>query len=568
VVTDEEIAVNAPDGTQILLSVNSAPVLDSTGATVAAVATFQDITQRKRGERELSQVEERFRLLLDSAKDFAIFYVDPGGRVMTWNAGAQRMLGWSEQEILGQPGAILFTPEDRAQLAPENELREASETGRATDERWHLRKDGSRFWASGVMARVEGAAGALDGFVKIMRDETARKLDQEKLISATAAAERAQAEAIDASHAKDDFISIVSHELRTPLNTIRLWTRMLRNERLSGKDREDGIQMIERAAAAQQQVIDDLFDVSRINSGKLRLGMRETRLADAIRGAVDAVEPVATARGIRLVSEISPDIGVVRADPGRIQQVVWNLLSNAVKFTPTGGSVTVATRRISSVVRIEVTDTGIGIREEFVSRVFERFRQAEVGTTRKHGGLGLGLSIAKQLVELHGGTISVESEGHGKGATFIVELPLAPYGSPADTGEHVALTADSNLAGVDVLIVEDEDNTRTAMHRLLSDCQATVRAVDSVSAARDAIATRRPRVLVSDIGLPGEDGYALIRHLRSLEGAEKILAVAVTAFARQEDRNRVLEAGFDEHVAKPIDPDKLIALIESHVRAS
>jgi CheY-like chemotaxis protein/two-component sensor histidine kinase len=323
--------------------------------------------------------------------------------------------------------------------------------------------------------------------------------------------------------------------------------------------------MIERAAVAQQQVIDDLFDVSRISSGKLRLAIRETRLADAIRAAIDAVEPLSAERGIRLTSDIAADIGIVRVDPGRLQQVVWNLLSNSVKFTPSGGRVSVTARRIGDLVQIEVADTGIGIRPEFLARVFDRFRQAEVGTTRKHGGLGLGLSIASQIVELHGGTISATSEGEGKGATFTLQLPLPANAAREETG--IPELADSSLEGVDVLLVEDEAGTRLTMQRLLESRQAEVRAVDSVSAARDAIATRKPHVLISDIGLPGEDGYALIKHVRGLKSKRRMLAVAVTAFARAEDRQRVLDSGFDEHIAKPIDPDQFIGLLVRLVRA-
>jgi two-component system CheB/CheR fusion protein len=559
-VTDEEITVEAPNGTQMVLLVSAAPVVDASGTAAAVVGIFHDVTQIRRGEHQLSQVEERFRLLVESAKDFAIFHVNPRGLVKTWSAGAERILGWSEQEIIGQSGAILFTPEDRAAFVPDAELRQAEQTGRATDERWHLRKDHSRFWASGVTARIDSPSGELEGFVKVMRDETDRKLAEERLLAANAAAEKAQAEALDASRAKDDFISIVSHELRTPLNTIRLWSRMLRNEKLTTKDREEGVQMVERAAVAQQQVIDDLFDVSRISSGKLRLAIRETRLADAIRGAIDAVEPVAAQRGIRFTSDIALDIGVVRADPGRIQQVVWNLLSNSVKFTPSGGRVTVVAKRIGDTVQIEVADTGIGIREEFLARVFDRFRQAEVGTTRKHGGLGLGLSIAHQIVDLHGGRISVTSEGEGKGATFTLQLPLPPHAAREEMGLP-GVPADSSLEGIDVLLVEDEAGTRLTMQRLLESRKAEVRAVDSVGAARDAIATRNPHLLISDIGLPGEDGYALIKHVRALKSRRRMLAVAVTAFARAEDRQRVLDSGFDVHVAKPIDADQFVALL-------
>jgi two-component system CheB/CheR fusion protein len=559
-VTDQEVTVEALDGREMSLLMNAAPVRDADGKTVVVVGTFLDITQRKHGERRLSEVEERFKLLVESAKDFAIFSVDIKGRVLTWNAGAERILGWSEKEIIGQWGAILFTPEDRAALIPEEELRQAEDTGRATDERWHIRKDGARFWASGVMAAVRGHDGEVEAFVKIMRDDTDRKLAEDRLLTATATAERAEAVAIEANRAKDDFIAVVSHELRTPLNTIRLWARMLRNEKLSAKDREEGIQMVERAAVAQQQVIDDLFDVSRIAAGKLRLTMRPTRLGDAIRGAIDAVEPVATARGIRLTTDVSNDIGTVRADPGRIQQVVWNLLSNAVKFTPAGGKVHVGVKRSGNNVLIEVTDTGIGIRTDFLEKIFERFRQAEVGSKRAHGGLGLGLSIAKQLVELHNGTISARSEGENRGTTFCITLPLSPEAGVVDAPAAESGNG-SDLRGVDVLVVEDEGMTRDTMRRLLESVAARVRAVDSVAAAREALDKRVPQILVSDIGMPGEDGYALIRYLRSMPKTSHVITVAVTAFARPEDRRQVLDAGYDEHLTKPLDADQLLAAL-------
>jgi CheY-like chemotaxis protein len=407
---------------------------------------------------------------------------------------------------------------------------------------------------------MSAPSGTVSGLVKIMRDNTESKVTEDRLKAAIAAAERASTRAEDANHAKDEFIAVVSHELRTPLNTIRLWTRMLANEKLPAKDRADGVQMINRAAIAQQQVIDDLFDVSRIASGKLRLASHETLLPSVVKSAVEAVEPVASARGIRLSARIANDLGVVRADPGRLQQVIWNLLSNAVKFTPQGGNVTVAARRDGAMVTIEVVDTGVGIKREFLPHVFDRFRQAEVGTARAHRGLGLGLAIAKQIVEMHGGNISVSSEGDGKGSTFRVELPLPVSAGIEDTGEVRMLDLGNSLAEVDILVVEDETNAREVMQKLLQQRGAKVRAVESVAEAREAIEMRRPRLIISDIGLPGEDGYAFMREIRAQDPKRQIAALAVTAFARPEDRQQALAAGFDEHLPKPVDPDKLLEL--------
>ena len=559
-VSDEEIEVIGADKVIRVFSVSAAPVRNTEGGIVAVVGTFLDITQRRRGEEALANANQRLGLLVESAMDFAIITLDTNGRIVSWNTGAERILGWTEKERAGNTAELIFTPEDRLAQVPQKEIREALETGRATDERWHVRKDGSRFWASGVMARMSAPNGTATGLVKIMRDNTDAKVTEDRLKLAIAAAEHASARAEDANRAKDEFIAVVSHELRTPLNTIRLWARMLANEKLPAKDRTDGVQMISRAALAQQQVIDDLFDVSRIASGKLKLAVNETMLANVIKSAVEAVEPVATTRGIALTVKVASDLGIVRADPGRLQQVIWNLLSNAVKFTPQGGTVKVAARRTGAVVVIEVIDTGVGIKPEFLPHVFDRFRQAEVGAARTHGGLGLGLAIAKQIVELHGGKIFVRSEGDGRGSTFCIELPLPVLTSADDSGEVRMLESGTQLDDVEILVVEDESNARELMQKLLQERGAKVRAVESASEAREAIEMRRPHLIISDIGLPGEDGYAFMRGVRAQDPKRQIAALAVTSFARPEDRQQALSAGFDDHLPKPVDPDKLLEL--------
>jgi signal transduction histidine kinase/ActR/RegA family two-component response regulator len=444
-------------------------------------------------------------------------------------------------------------------------MQTAAVSGRALDERWHLRKDGTRFWASGVMTAARDEQGGLRGFVKIMRDQTDRKSLDSQLHEALLSAQQLRARAEGANRAKDEFISTVSHELRTPLNTIRLWSRMFMAGKVHGEDMIQGARFIDRAALAQQQLIDDLLDVSRMATGQLRLSARDTRLSQAVEAAVEAVRSLAAARRIEVRSQLSSEVGTVRVDPDRIQQVVWNLLSNAVKFTPEGGQVDVAMRRQGGTVEIEVRDTGSGIRPEFLPHVFDRFRQGDASTTRRYAGVGLGLAIAKQLVELHGGTIVAHSEGEGRGATFTVHLPLERrFPVAEDNEENGDIQKWNDLSGLEILLVDDEKLGREATSRLLEEFGAQVRAASSAAQAREAYQIRRPDVIVADIGMPDEDGNTLLTSLRDIEKqqqVERVPAVAVTAFARSEDRDRALASGFDEHLPKPIDANRLVEVI-------
>jgi len=381
----------------------------------------------------------------------------------------------------------------------------------------------------------------------------------------------ARAETQRVSLMKDEFLANLSHELRTPLNAILGWSQVIASGRATEADLKQGMETIQRNAREQARLIEDLLDVSRIVSGKVRLDVQETDLSVVVQQAIDSVRPSAEAKGIRLRQIIDPSIASVSGDPGRLQQVVWNLLSNAVKFTPKGGKVDVILQRVNSHIEITVTDSGIGIEPEFLPFLFERFRQANSSTTRTHSGLGLGLSIVKQLVELHGGSVQAQSRGENKGATFIVRLPLVPVRSAAGrehptTASTVAVQPETiDLTGVHVLVVDDEADARELIKRVLTQCGAEVRVAGSAPQALEMLKSNRPDVMISDIGMPHMDGYDFMRRVRQLPPLEgrRLPAIALTAFARSVDRTRAIMAGYQMHMAKPIEPQELVATVAS-----
>jgi CheY-like chemotaxis protein len=362
----------------------------------------------------------------------------------------------------------------------------------------------------------------------------------------------------------------LSHELRTPLTAILGWTQILAGK--SDPDRSSlarGLEVIERNTRMQAQMISDLLDIARLTSGKVAMNTEAVDIAALIEGTIDSVELTAKSKGISLVRDLAPRLGAVLGDPTRLQQIAWNLLSNAIKFTGRGGTVSISLRSDGDGVRMAVADTGAGIKPEFMPFLFERFRQANA-SSRRLGGLGLGLAIVKQLVELHGGTVWASSEGEGRGATFFVRLPLASEEAIARAETDASSEESFNLAGgawagVTVLLVEDDLDTREMMERLLGDAGAEVVTAELVPEAMEKIRDRHPDLIVSDIGLPGEGGYAFIERLRRLGPGEggAIPAIAVTAFARAEERRRALRAGFQAHVAKPINPGELLAVAAS-----
>ncbi|AKV01399.1 two-component sensor histidine kinase [Labilithrix luteola] len=418
------------------------------------------------------------------------------------------------------------------------------------------------------------ARGKVAGIFVQGTDVTARRLleDQREALErersellARETSLRAQAE--EANRLKDEFLATVSHELRTPLSGVIGWLQLLRMRKLADDRRAIVLDTVERNARALAQLVDDLLDVSRIVSGKMALTVQTLEVARTVEAALEVVQPAAAARGVTLTSALDTDLTVL-ADPSRLQQVVWNLVTNAVKFTPRGGRVHVAVRRIDSTVEISVSDTGMGIDEGFLPFVFERFRQADGGRTRRHGGLGLGLAIVKHLVELHGGTVSAESEGPGKGACFRVSLPIAVTRRfDRASNDHERDDEEEELApelgGVRILLVEDDAEARQLVQEILVEAGATVTQTASVAEALSKLDESTPDLVLSDVGMPGQDGFDLIRRIRSRPKSRggRVPAVALTAFARTEDRTRLLRAGFQAHVPKPVDIPELLAVL-------
>ncbi len=522
------------------------------------VITFVDITARKHAELSLRESEELYRLIVQSVNEYAIFAFDAEGHINLCNAGAERVLGYTRDDVLGKAATMIFTPEDRDADEWDHQLIRARDGGEVWDEGWHIRKDGTRFWASGILTAVHRRDGRLYGFVKILRDNTDRKRAEESLRLAKDAAESANA-------AKDRFLANVSHELRTPLAATLLWANMLKERgSTSPTQLHEGLEVIRRSAEAQKELIEDLLDTSRITAGELRLHFSPTDLSPLARSAVDAILPSAVARGIQVQMKLDPEVGIVRVDPHRMQQVIWNLVSNAVKFSSPGGAVQITLSRKEKRVQIQVADSGQGISQDLLPHIFERFRQGESSPNRLNSGLGLGLAIAKNLVELHGGEITAHSDGEGEGSVFTVSLPLPRLPDLAGKDTPSAADAIDRLNGKRILLVEDVEETRNALVVLLGRIGVALVAFGTAEEALAEFKRSRPDLILSDIGLPDMDGYALLREIRKLEAEQKsppVPAVAITAYDSARAQAHAIESGFQQYLTKPAEPQELIAAL-------
>ncbi len=552
---------------------------------------------------ELRQSEERFRSL-STCSPVGIFEIDTEGRCRYTNPRYQIICGMKAAESVEKRWLESVHPEDRERAVTSwsayiNEGRDYSEEFRFQTAHGNVR------WVQVRSSPMLSGQGELLGYVGTLEDITERK-QAEEVRAQVIREQTARQEAEAANRMKDEFLAVLSHELRTPLTSMLGWSKILRSKKLDDKATSRALEAIERNATSQMQLIEDILDVSRIIRGQLRLNVSAVNLISVMEAALEAVRPLAEAKDIQLNTILDTSVGSVYGDPARLQQVVWNLLTNAIKFTHKGGRVEVrlcsyfgfsindspllatngtcvglASKDENSnssntdessnpkfqYAQIQVMDTGIGISAEFLPKVFERFRQADSTTTRSHNGLGLGLAIVRHLVELHKGTISAESPGTEKGATFTVRLPLL-QDNRANKGRTEAREISSAgvstpLAGLKVLVVDDEADTRNFLSFMFEDYGAVATAVASVDEALAVLEQAKPDILISDIGMSEQDGYTLIRKLRSLEPEKggHIPAIALTAYTRDEDRLQALAAGFQQHLPKPIDPTKLIGVV-------
>jgi PAS domain S-box-containing protein len=509
---------------------------------------------------------DAYRLLVQEVKDYAIFLLDPKGTILTWNAGAQRLKGYKPEEIIGKHFSILYGKEDKANRKPQRELETATVEGRVEDEGWRIRKDGTRFWANVVITALHDEKGTLRGFAKVTRDMTEKRKAEEALREQAALLEiRVQertAELDRANRLKDEFITTLSHELRTPITSIIGWIQMMQEGGLTPDQERKALDVIGRNLTAQTQLIDDLLNVSRIVAGKLAIDMQPVYPAALVEDAIDSIVPTAKAKSLKVTKDLDGNLGPVQIDPERFHQIIWNLLANALKFTGKNGHIHVSLKRIDSNAVLRISDSGEGIDPEFLPYVFDRFRQADASRSRKHGGLGVGLTIVKYLAELHGGTVSAESAGIGKGSTFSISLPIPVLTSNIRAGIEEKTHARVGLKDCRILIVEDETDMREMLAHALTQRGAKTLQAHSAKQALALLQREKLDLIISDIGMPEVDGYTFMRKVRSLKSSVgKVPAIALTAYAGEEDRKLSAEAGFNSHIPKPITLVDLIRVI-------
>ena len=549
---------------------------DEEDRIAGGIAVITDITARKQAEVLAHRAYRQLSFHVESSP-LAVVEWDSDFRVSRWSQSAERLFGWKADDVIGKhvnEWRFVFADDVDAVALVTNRQREGVEVQGIQRNRNYTRS-GSVLFCEWYNSVLRDDREKLVSVLSLVLDVTARQSAEEERAASLVRERDARRHAEEADRLKDEFLATLSHELRTPLTSILGWASMIRNNEVEGPVAARAIETIERNARSQARLIDDLLDVSRIITGNLRLDLHPLNLAPIVGAALDALRPTADVKGIHLQTRFEPEECLVRGDPNRLRQVIWNLLSNAIKFTQRGGSVNIDLRCVEGTARLKVTDTGEGISAEFLPYVFDRFRQAEGSISRKQGGLGLGLAVVRHLVELHGGTISAESDGVARGSTFTVDLPLAQERrDPARAEERKreleqrrSRSGAIRLDGIHILLVEDDDDSRKLLGTMLKRYGARVTSTKSAAEAINVFSDEPPDLMISDIGMPDEDGYQLMSKIRARPAGQGglIPAIALTGYASRKDQERALDAGYQQHMAKPIEQAELIAAIAALV---
>ena len=553
------------DGRAVPVDDSAAPIRSADGRTSGVILVFRDISERRRieAERETQDRISRELAAIVESSDDAIVSKDLESRIRSWNRGAERMFGYTAEEAVGRSIRIII-PEER--WSEEDDVLRQLRRGEKVDhfETVRRRKDGAELFVSLTISPIRSSSGIVIGASKIARDITAMKRAEDEQARLFAREQDARAEVERASRLKDDFLAVLSHELRTPLNAVMGYSQLLSAGILPPARTAHAIQAIQRNAQAQARLVESLLDLSRVMAGKLTLNLEEIDLGSVIESAVDALRPEAETKSIALDVQMPSTRMRMVGDAARLQQVFWNLLSNAIKFSRGPGRVVVTAGPHGEDLRVSVADEGQGISPEFLPQVFDRFRQGASKGRHSPAGLGLGLALVREMVQAHRGTVVAESAGEGSGSTFTVTLPPRAAGVPVPPPEASPPDAEARVAGLQILIVEDERDAREFLALLLASRGAVVQTAASVEEALGAMTGQRPDLLLADLRMPGEDGHSLIRRWRAYEAehlGSRVAAIAVTAYASPSDRDLALAAGFDAHVAKPVDIAALAAAI-------
>jgi PAS domain S-box-containing protein len=536
------------DGSRFWANVTITPIYDGGGRLTGFAKVTRDLSERRAHEEQLRVGEERLRLLVENVRDYAVFMLDENGVVTSWNTGARAINGYEAHEIIGKPLSTFYTPQDRAERKPQAELEAARLFGRVENEGWRVRKDGTVYWVNAIVTAVRAADGKLLGYAKVTRDMTERRRLEEL--------ERS-------SRRMNEFLAMLAHELRNPLAPIRNAVTVMQLEELPTPALRNCRDIIDRQLAHVTHLVDDLLDIGRISTGKVKLRLEIVRVSEVVARSVEAAKPLIESRRHQLVVDMPHQPVYVNADPTRLSQILQNLLVNAAKYTPDGGRIVMKVAIGEGFATLSVEDNGRGIAKDDLEAIFELFRQAH-GDGASESGLGIGLTLARSLAEMHGGTLEARSPGLGLGSTFSLRLPLVETSASAPAPVE-AREMDSRR----VLIVDDNRDsadTATAILRLLGN---EVECAYSGSAALDIAAHFRPAVVLLDLAMPDIDGFETLRRLRRIPGMEKVFAIAMTGYGTQDDKKRTVEAGFGAHLTKPVELDALVNLLnEAREKAS